>query len=39
VATLTEQAERAFGETPYQELQRQRDHDQLAIQRALGDRA
>ncbi|HTF47116.1 MAG TPA: 3-hydroxyacyl-CoA dehydrogenase NAD-binding domain-containing protein [Pseudonocardia sp.] len=39
VATLTEQAESAFGATPYQELQRQRDHDQLAIQRALGDRA
>jgi len=35
VATLTEQATRAFGGTSYQDLQRQRDHDQLAIQRAL----
>ncbi|MDT7667112.1 MAG: ketoreductase [Pseudonocardiales bacterium] len=39
VATLTEQAEQTFGGTPYQELQRKRDHDQLAIQRALGDPA
>jgi len=31
VATLTEQAPRAFGGTSYQDLQRQRDHDQLAI--------